>query len=101
MGILNLLNRLQEASQPVPSVLTLENQQGTEKNEMNQSSSRGSLGSRKKTAGADNLGQGEAFRLWLIRHADGSLWSHSFTPPATEEEVRRLHPHALELEVDE
>jgi hypothetical protein len=37
-------------------------------------------------------------RLWRIRHADNSLWSHSFTPPATLPEVRRLHPHALAIE---
>ncbi len=40
-------------------------------------------------------------RLWLIRHGDGSLWSHSFTPPATLAMVQALHPEALEIEVEE
>lgn len=37
-------------------------------------------------------------RLWLIHHADGRLTSNSYTPPATLEEVRRLHPLAREIE---
>ena len=33
-------------------------------------------------------------RLWLIRHADGSLASHSMTPPATLAEVAAWYPDA-------
>lgn len=33
-------------------------------------------------------------RRWLIRHADGSLASHSFDPPATQPEVEALYPGA-------
>ena len=39
-------------------------------------------------------------RLWLIRHADGRLISHSFCPPATEAEIRPWYPEAtIEPEV--
>ena len=37
-------------------------------------------------------------RLWLLRHADGRLISHSFTPPATERQVRDWYPQALSIE---
>ena len=37
-------------------------------------------------------------RAWLIRHPDGALWSHTFTPPASLSEVRALHPAALGIE---
>ncbi len=37
-------------------------------------------------------------RLWLIRHCDGSLASHSFNPPATSTEVRSWYPTALSIE---
>lgn len=37
-------------------------------------------------------------RLWLIRHPDGRLVSHSFTPPATEDELRAWYPQALKIE---
>lgn len=42
-------------------------------------------------------------RLWLLRHADGRLISHSFTPAATEAEVSAWYPNAeiLEDDVDE
>lgn len=33
-------------------------------------------------------------RLWLLRHADGRLVSHSFCPPATEPQVRAWYPEA-------
>ena len=33
-------------------------------------------------------------RLWLLRHADGRLVSHSFCPPASLEEVRAWYPDA-------
>ena len=33
-------------------------------------------------------------RLWLLRHADGRLISHSFCPPASLEEVRAWYPDA-------
>lgn len=46
---------------------------------------------------ADSDGR-EARRLWLVRHQDGSLWSHSYTPPASLEEVLCLHPAALVIE---
>ena len=41
-----------------------------------------------------------AQRAWLIRHADGSLWSHHFIPPATEGEVWAWYPRALAVEVE-
>jgi hypothetical protein len=34
-------------------------------------------------------------RLWLIRHPDGSVRSHSFTPPASRAEVEAWYPGAL------
>ena len=34
-------------------------------------------------------------RLWLIRHPDGSVRSHSFTPPATRAEVEVWYPGAV------
>jgi hypothetical protein len=37
-------------------------------------------------------------RLWLIRHADGRVVSHSFCPPATETEVRAWYPQAIAIE---
>lgn len=40
-------------------------------------------------------------RAWLIRHPDGQLFSHTFTPPATLAEVRALHPDALGIEPEE
>jgi hypothetical protein len=39
--------------------------------------------------------------LWAIRHADGSLASHSFTPPEPLAEVRRLYPDALLIEPED
>ena len=36
-------------------------------------------------------------RLWLIRHDDGALVSHSFCPRATESEVRGWYPAALAI----
>ena len=40
-------------------------------------------------------------RAWLIRHADGSLISHHFIPPATESEIRAWYPQAISVEVEE
>jgi hypothetical protein len=40
-------------------------------------------------------------RLWLLRHADGRLISHSFTPPVSLAEVRAEYPGALILEDDD
>ena len=37
-------------------------------------------------------------RLWLIRHGDGRRVSHSFTPPATERQVRAWYPDSLTVE---
>lgn len=37
-------------------------------------------------------------RHWVIRHGDGRLVSHSFTPPATESQVRDWYPLALTIE---
>lgn len=37
-------------------------------------------------------------RLWLVIQADGRLVSHSYTPPATEAEVRSWYPEALVIE---
>ena len=42
-----------------------------------------------------------ASRLWLIHHADGRMISHSFTPAATETEVRGWYPEALSIEVED
>ena len=33
-------------------------------------------------------------RLWLIRHPDGSVVSHAFSPPATRAEVEAWYPGA-------
>ncbi len=44
------------------------------------------------------LSRSQAHRLWLIHHADGRLISHSFTPPATEAQVRSWYPNALIIE---
>jgi len=41
------------------------------------------------------------FRAWLIRHPDGQLFSHTFTPPATLPEVRAWYPGALGIEPQE
>lgn len=38
------------------------------------------------------------WRLWLIRHADGRLISHSFTPAASRQEVEGWYPEALSAE---
>lgn len=40
-------------------------------------------------------------RLWLIRHQDGRLVSHSFTPPATLAEVRAWYPKTRAIEVED
>lgn len=40
-------------------------------------------------------------RAWLIRHPDGQLFSHTFTPPATLPEVRAWYPGALSIEPEE
>ena len=40
-------------------------------------------------------------RLWLVRHPDGRLVSHSFCPPASEAEVRAWYPQALTTAADE
>lgn len=37
-------------------------------------------------------------RIMLIRHADGRVISHSFTPPATRQEVEGWYPEALSVE---
>lgn len=34
-------------------------------------------------------------RLWLVRHPDGSVGSHSFCPPATRTEVSAWYPDAI------
>ncbi len=51
-----------------------------------------------KAANSDT--ESEPRRLWLIRHDDGRLVSHSFTPPATDAEVRGWYPGALAIEED-
>lgn len=40
-------------------------------------------------------------RLYLIRAADGSLTSHSFTPPATLAEVAGWYPTATSIEPED
>ena len=40
-------------------------------------------------------------RLYLIRHADGALASHSFTPGATPAEVRAWYPDATSIEPED
>jgi len=92
MGLDALLDRLESEVPPVPSVREPE---GTAKPELNQRGSLGSLGSLEKTNEARKI------RIWRIHHADGRWDSHSFTPPATLEEVRRWHPSALEIRPDE
>ena len=43
-----------------------------------------------------------ARRLWLVRHDDGAWFSHSFTPTATEAEVRDWYPQAeIKAELEE
>ena len=42
-----------------------------------------------------------ASRLWLIRHADGRLISHSFTPAASRQEVEGWYPEALSIEPED
>lgn len=95
MGIISLLDRLQ--SNPVPALSETGNLEGTAKPEENQDGSLGSLGSRTKRERPETA---PSYRLWSIRHADGSLWSHSFTPRATLGELMRQHPHALAIEPD-
>lgn len=48
-----------------------------------------------------NFAAPAARRRWLIVHPDGALCSHTFTPPATQEEVRRWHPDARDISPDE
>ena len=43
----------------------------------------------------------EPCRFWLIRHLDGRLMAHTFTPPATEAEVCAWYPQALTIAADE
>jgi hypothetical protein len=56
---------------------------------------------RQMQAPANDPDQGIPSRLWLIRHADGALVSHSFTPPASREEVAGWYPEALAIEPEE
>ena len=60
------------------------------KNEREATATLATLPTRGKAAGTP--------RAWLIRHPDGALWSHTFTPPASLSEVRALHPAALGIE---
>ncbi len=57
------------------------------------------------TAPAANAGACEApaepRRLWLIRHADGHVESHSFCPPASLTEVQGWYPAALAIEPED
>ena len=41
-----------------------------------------------------------AHRLWLIRHPDGRLVSHSFEPPVTGTEVEGWYPDARSIEME-
>ncbi|WP_157639725.1 hypothetical protein [Lamprocystis purpurea] len=42
-----------------------------------------------------------ARQCWLVRHLDGSVAAHSFTPPATFDEVRTWYPDALSIEPEQ
>jgi len=89
MGLSALLDRLESK---VPPVLSVREPEGTANPLHNQAGSPGSLSSLREQD------KSEVRRLWLIHHADGRLTSNSYTPPATLEEVRRLHPLAREIE---
>lgn len=54
-----------------------------------------------KAALVGYLSRTQARRLWLIHHADGRLVSHSFTPPASREEVAAWYPLAHSIEPEE
>ncbi len=53
------------------------------------------------TAVTADLSLSASHRTWWIRGGDGSLITATYCPPATEEEVRRLYPKALAIEVEE
>ena len=40
-------------------------------------------------------------RLWIVQHGDGRWVSHSFTPPASREEVAAWYPLAHSIEPEE
>ena len=90
MSLAALLERLESE---VPSVPLASEPEGTAKPLHNQAGSLGSLSSLREQD------KSEVRRLWLIRHEDGRLISHSFTPPATWREVRGWYPRALSVEV--
>ena len=92
MSLAALLNRLESE---VPSVPLASEPEGTAKHLHNQAGSLGSLSSLREHD------KSEVRRLWLIRHEDGRLISHSFTPPATWREVRGWYPRALSVEVED
>ncbi len=52
-------------------------------------------------APSNDTEQGIPRRLWLVTHADGRLVSHSFTPPATREDVAAWYADALSVEAEE
>ena len=92
MSLAALLDRLESE---VPSVPLASEPEGTAKPLHNQAGSLGSLSSLREQD------KSEVRRLWLIRHEDGRLISHSFTPPATWREVRGWYPRALSVEVED
>lgn len=92
MSLAALLDRLESE---VPSVPLASEPEGTAKHLHNQAGSLGSLSSLREQD------KSEVRRLWLIRHEDGRLISHSFTPPATWREVRGWYPRALSVEVED
>ena len=92
MSLAALLDRLESE---VPSVPLASEPEGTAKHLHNQAGSLGSLSSLREHD------KSEVRRLWLIRHEDGRLISHSFTPPATWREVRGWYPRALSVEVED
>ena len=92
MSLAALLDRLESEVPPVPLVREPE---GTAKPLHNQAGSLGSLSSLREHEGA------EVRRLWLIRHQDGRLISHSFCPPASRDEVSGWYPLALSIDPED
>ena len=92
MGLSALLDRLESE---VPSVPAVSEPEGTAKPLHNQAGSLGSLSSLREQD------KSEVRRLWLIRHQDGRLISHSFCPPASRDEVSGWYPLALSIDPED
>mgnify|MGYP001768756202 CR=1 FL=1 len=92
MSLAALLDRLESE---VPSVPLASEPEGTAKHLHNQAGSLGSLSSLREQD------KSEVRRLWLIRHQDGRLISHSFCPPASRDEVSGWYPLALSIDPED